>query len=131
MCWILPHVDNRHLMRTPRTFRLMTVDFSRACPTLRRAQHDHWPAWTLDGSRCARCVLDFLDLCDHCIECRRHRLMHLVGIRAFDEIRRIAIADEQRFELFVTDARKNRRVSDLVAVEIQDRQYRAITRRID
>jgi len=46
-------------------------------------------------------------------------------------MRGVAVADEQRLQLLVADARENRGIGDLVAVQIQDRQYRAVTRRID
>ena len=55
-----------------------------------------------------------------------HLLMHDSRVASFDEIRRVTVADEQRFELLVADARQDRWIGDLVAVEIQDRQHRTI-----
>ena len=52
--------------------------------------------------------------------------MHLRGIVAFDEMRLVAISDEQGFELFVRDAREDGRIGDLVAVQMEDRQDRAV-----
>ena len=57
--------------------------------------------------------------------------MHDSRIAAFDEIRRVTVADEQRFELLVADAREDRGIGDLVAVQIQDRQYRAVVGRVE
>ena len=54
-----------------------------------------------------------------------------VGSLAFHEIGRVAVADEQRFQLLVADARQDRRVGDLVAVEVQDRQHRAVAHGVD
>ena len=52
-----------------------------------------------------------------------------LGIVAFDEVRRPAVALEQVFQLLVRDAREHRRVVDLVAVEMKDRQHRAVADR--
>ena len=48
----------------------------------------------------------------------------------FDEVRRPAVAAQQLIELLARDARQNRRIGDLVAVQVQDGQHRAIARRI-
>ncbi len=40
----------------------------------------------------------------------------------------VAIAPEQGFKLFAANAGQNRRVSNLIAIEVQNRQYSAITR---
>ena len=61
---------------------------------------------------------------------RRHRLVHAVVVGAFDEIRRPAIAAQQALQFLVRDARQQRRIVDLVAVEMQDRQHRAVAHRI-
>ena len=49
-----------------------------------------------------------------------------VGIVAFDEVGRPAAAAQELFELLVLDAGEDRRIADLVAVEMQDRQHRAV-----
>ena len=54
--------------------------------------------------------------------------MHLRRVGAFDEIGLVAIAHEQRFELLMADARQDGRIGDLVAVQIEDRQHRAVAR---
>src|SRR4029450_5699409 len=45
---IAAHVRERDLVRTPRAFDLVATDLLRARPALRRAQHDHRPAWALE-----------------------------------------------------------------------------------
>lgn len=47
-----------------------------------------------------------------------------------DEIGLVSIAHEQIFELGVGDARQHRRVGDLVAIQMQNRQHRAVATRI-
>src|ERR1019366_6942910 len=61
---------------------------------------------------------------------RRHRLMHAVDVRTFHKIRRPAVTAEQVLQFFVRDPSQQGRVVDLVAVQVKDRQYRAIARRI-
>ena len=57
--------------------------------------------------------------------------MHRRRIAPFHEIGLVAVADEQRFQLLVADPRKDRRIGDLVAVQVQDRQHRAVAHRVD
>src|SRR5580692_1386488 len=52
--------------------------------------------------------------------------MHLVGVFPFDEVRRVAIAAEERVELLVRDAREDGGVGDLVAVEVKDGEDGAV-----
>ena len=55
----------------------------------------------------------------------------LGGIAALDEIRGIPVTGEQRCQLVMADARQDRRVVDLVAVEVQDRQHRPVGDRVE
>ena len=107
------------------------VDLLRPRPALRRAQHDHRPARALGHAALARGGLDLADLVEHLVERRGHQLVHLVGVRALDEARRVAVALEQRPQLVVRDAGEHRRIGDLVAVEVQDRQHGAVGRRVE
>ena len=54
-----------------------------------------------------------------------------LGIVAFDEVRAVAVAAQQRLELLVADARQHRRARDLVAVQMEDRQHGAVGDRIE
>src|SRR5262245_38881210 len=60
-----------------------------------------------------------------------HRLMHRCRIRTFHETGCVAVAPEEIFQLFSTDAREQGRVINLVTVEIQDWQYRTVTNGVD
>ena len=60
------------------------------------------------------------------IQRRGHRLVHQRRLMALDVVRRPAIAAQELIQFFRFDARENGRVGDLVAVEMQDRQHRAI-----
>ena len=70
------------------------------------------------------------DVADHLVERLGHELVHGRRVVALDEVGLVAVADEQRAQLVVRDARQHGRVGDLVAVEVQDRQHRAVARRV-
>ena len=75
--------------------------------------------------------LELLDLRDGLIHGARHELVHLLGVVAFDEVRRPAAAPEEVVQLLGLDAGQNRRVADLVAVQVQDRQHRPVGDRVE
>ena len=101
---------------------LQAVDLLRSGPALRRAQHDHRPG--RPGG--ARIGLDRDDVVDHPVEGGRELLVHLRGLLARDHVRGVAVAAQQRVQLVGGDAGQHRRVGDLVAVEVQDRQHHAV-----
>ena len=76
-------------------------------------------------------LLDGPDLLHRRVQRRGHRLVHQRGLVALDEIGRPAVAAEQLFQFLVGDAGQDRRVGDLVAVQMQDRQHRAVGDRIE
>jgi hypothetical protein len=53
------------------------------------------------------------------------------GLVALDEVRRPAVAAQQLFQFLAGDAGEDGRVGNLVAVEMQDRQHRAVGGRIE
>ncbi len=55
-----------------------------------------------------------------------HGLVHAVGIRAFDEIGRPPVTAEEVLQLFVANAGQKSGIINLVAVQVQDGQHRAI-----
>ena len=76
-------------------------------------------------------LLDFFYLLHRRVERRGHGLMHQPGLVTFHEVGRPPVAAEQLFQSLAGDAGKHGRVGDLVAVEMQDRQHRAIGGRIE
>ena len=118
-------------MRPPGPFHLVALDLLGSGPALGRAQHDHRPARANRGVRLARGFLVRADVGDGLVQRRGHGLMHHRRLTAFDEVRLVAVADEQRLQLLVADPRQNGRIRDLVAVEIQDGQHRAVAHWIE
>ena len=128
---ILTHLRERHLVRPPRALHLVALDRLRPGPPFGRAEDDHRPARPERRVRLARALLIRANLPDRLLERRGHLLVHLRGIAPLDEVRRVAVSDEQRLQLLVADAREDRRVGDLVAVQVQDRQHRAVADRVE
>ena len=121
-------LGERHLVRAPRALDRQAVDLLRAGPALRRAQHDHRPARPLGhavarapraGSRRSRraprraprpsaaCIAAGSSPSTQCTACSR-------SPRA------------ARSSSSSRDPREHRRVGDLVAVQVQDRQHGAV-----
>jgi hypothetical protein len=74
----------------------------------------------------AGATLDLGDLRRDLIECGGHQLVHRLRVLALDEARRVPVALEQRAQLGGRNAREHRWARDLVAVEMQDGEHRAI-----
>ena len=101
-------------------------------PALGRAQHDHRPVRPRDAATAAaRVALDLANLVDAVLHRRGHGLVHAVVVGAFDEVRRPAVAAHQALQLLVRNARQQRRIVDLVAVQMEDRQHRAVAHRVE
>ena len=56
--------------------------------------------------------------------------MHRRRVFAFDEIRFVAVSDQQRLQFLVRNARENRGICDLVAVEVQHGQHSTVANRV-
>ena len=126
MLGIVVQAAERHLVGAPVALGALAVDLLRAGPALGRAQDDHRPARPPGESLRPRLVLDAADVGHHRVERRGHLLVHRHRVVAFDEVRRVAVAEEQVLELLRRDAGEHGGVGDLVAVEMQDRQHRAV-----
>src|SRR4029077_10972691 len=60
-----------------------------------------------------------------------HCLVHTCRVTSFYEIRCVAVAEEQRLQFLVTYTSQDRRVINLVTIEMQDRQHRSVGDRIE
>jgi hypothetical protein len=77
--------------------------------------------------------LDLVDSIERLVEQPGEACVHLGVVvlgRDRDEQRLVAVATHKRLELVLRDASENGRVRDLVSVEVQDRQYRAVGSRV-
>src|ERR1700680_5001340 len=108
----------------------MATHFLRSSPSFGGAKHDHGPSRTSCVTSGAGVLLDRANLEDALLQSGRHLLMHQRWVVAFDEVRFVAVSDQQRLQFFVRNARENRGIRDLVAVEVKRRQNRSIANRI-
>ena len=132
MLGALAHPRERHLMRAPRALHPVAVDPAGAGPALRRAQHDGRPARRPRVVRAAgaRDGLDRADLRIGGVERGREVAVHLPGLVAGDDHGRVAVAAQEREQVLLRYAPQHGRAGDLVLVEMQDREHRAFTRRV-
>ena len=131
MLRVAAHGAHRHLVRAPVALLLLAVDLLGTGPALRRAHHNHRPDRALGKSILPRVGLDVANLAERRFKRRRHELMHRTRLMPLDEMGLISVAAKQQFKLLMADARQHRRIGDLVAVEVQDRQHGAVTDRIE
>ena len=114
--------EHRYLVRTECPLDLQPIDDFGSRPTLGRSQHDHRPARPCRAFLGTRGGLDAADVLDRGLHRGGHELMHGVRVIPFDEQRRPAAATQELLQLRALDARKDRGIADLVAVQVQDRQ---------
>src|SRR5664280_1424963 len=129
MRWIGDWIENRYLVRPPRSFDPVTVQLLGTSPSLRRAQDDHWPAWPLrrhSGRRVPRLLLDRSNLEHAVFHHTGHFLVHQRRVIAFYHVRRPAIPGEETLQFLRRNPRQNRWIRDLVTIEVQHRQHCAV-----
>ena len=126
MVRVLVHVAHRHLMRAPVAFGALAVDLLRAGPPLgvRRTiigQSGRFVKPFARASVLMRWIspmtVSSVAAISWCIAC---------GSSPSTKYGRVAIAAEQVIQFLVADARQHAGIGDLVAVQMQDRQHRAI-----
>src|SRR5579862_4089254 len=117
-------------MCAPCAFDLFAIDEFRARPAFRTAKYDHRPRGQARVSAAPGIFLNGLNLGDDRVQCPSHQLMHRLGFVALDKIWLPTVASEELYELLVVHAPEHRGVRDLVAVEMENRQHRAVARGI-
>ena len=125
MLLALLHGDG-HLVGQEVVLDPLAVHHLRAGPALGGAQHDHRPAGAAGIAGLAGVLLDGLDALDHRVHRLGHQAMHGHGLVALHEIGLPAAAVEEVRDLLMGHAGKEGGIGDLVAVEVQDGQHRAV-----
>ena len=126
---IFADVRERNLVRAKCAFDGHAVDFFRTGPAFRRAEDDHRPGFEDRFAARAvrpRLLLNFSYLRVSAIERCGQLLMDARGIVTFDEVRRVTKSAIVGREFVVAPSRRHRGPGNLVAVQMQDRQHRAI-----
>jgi hypothetical protein len=120
-----------NLVGAKRPFDPVPVHDCRPGPALRGRENDHRPLRARPYAARACAALDVPDGVHDDVEGACHPGMHLRWIVALDEMRIPPVAAQQLRELAPWDACEHRRVRNLVAVQVQDRQHRAVGGRIE
>ena len=85
-----------HLMGAPSAFDRFAVDNLGASPAFGRAQDEHGPARTRGVVVLAGVLLDAADIRIDGVEGLGHAAVHLGRVVAFEVVRRVAVALEER-----------------------------------
>src|SRR5258706_14261837 len=102
MVGISARVGDRYLMGAPEAFDFQAIDFLRAGPAFRTAEHHHWAFWTIaGGASVAGGFLHGADALQCSLERVGHQPMHQVSLAAFDNQGYVAVADEETADLIV------------------------------
>ncbi len=131
MLGVLGRLGERDLVCPVSPLDRQAIDFLGAGPTLGCLEDDHRPARPLDNAPLPGIRLDPPDLGDDLIERRGHQPVHRLRLVSLDEVGRVAVAAQEMLQLLAADAGQDRRVSDLVAVEVEDRQHGPVLRRVE
>ncbi len=121
-------------MRAKGAFDAASVDLARACPPLRRPQHDRRPARRLGdviGACGASLTLDVADAFIADVQQRGELPVDDHRLVPAQDVRVISIAREQLADLIVRHPAEHRGPADLVAVEMQDREDGAVASRVE
>ena len=127
----LTHIRHRHLMGAECTGAGFAIDLWRSRPALGRPQDDHGPTLSPLEPVGAGVMLNLTNAGNRSIQRFRHLLVHRYRILSFHEPGCIAVTDEQRFKLVMRDPRQHGWTSDLVSVQVQDRQHGPIVHGIE
>ena len=128
---VAARLSDRHLVGAPGTLDRLAVHVLRPGPALGRAQHKRGPARPLGVTVGAGPPLYVLDLGDDRVERGGELLVHDLGVVALDDVDVVPVPGEQRLELLMRYPGRDRRVGDLVPVEVQDRQHRPVGHRVE
>ena len=121
----------RHLVRAPGSLDLDTVHHGGPGPALGRDEEDHRPRPPREVAVLAGGTLDLANRVVGPIERRGQLPMHVRGVVALDGQHLVPVATQKAVQFLPRDPGRHGRVGDLVAVEVQDREHRAVVDRVD
>ena len=101
MLGVVFDIGDGHLVRSPKVFNFVSVDFFRTAPAFRRTEDNHGPACTFRLARYASLFLNGADFQDALLERGCHFLVHNGRIVSFYEMGCPAITEEEIFQFFM------------------------------
>src|SRR3954468_23826663 len=130
MLGVLCDIQNRDLVGTPESFHFVTIYFLWARPALGSAQNNHGPARTIGHTRGSGFFLNGFDLLNAALKSCCHALVNKRRIVTFYNMRRPPVAFEKVFEFLWRNSRQDGWIGNLVAVQVQDGENRAVAYRV-
>ena len=118
-------------MGAERPLDLHAVDDLRTGPPLGRSENDRRPQRLRVNAVRPRVCLDFSDLVVASVERRRESAVHPHGIVTLDEVHVVTMPAKEATDRVVARPREHGGAGNLVAVQMKDREYGAIARRIE
>ncbi len=126
MVVVLADAGQRDLVGAPGVLHGQAVDLAGAGPALGGAQDDHRPGGAFDGALDAGALLDDGDPVERGVQGERQFPVDGLRVVALDVERVVAVAAQQGVEFVLGEPGEDRRVGDLVPVEVEDRQDGAV-----
>src|SRR6516225_5691077 len=119
-----------NLMSAPKSLNFLSIYFLRSGPSFWAAQNDKGPT-RYGSSRIVVAAFSCPSLNDaNFIECLfenlSHAPVHQVGIRSGGEQRFVTVSAKQLNNVLIRQSAEDSRIGNLVAVEMEDRQHRAV-----
>src|SRR5512133_327754 len=114
-------------MAPPIALDTFAVDLLGTSPPLGRPENDHWPGRPARSTALAIITLYFGNTVHASVECGGELFVHSGRVITLNDIRFVAVPPHQIQQLIGGNAGQNGGISNLVPVEMQDRQHRSIT----
>ncbi len=118
-------------MASEGSFGLFAIDDLWTGPAFGRAQNDHRPGGSFAVSILSGGCLNAFDLGKDIVKRRCQLLMHGFRVVTGNEIWAVAVSLQQLVQFIFGNPRQHRRIRDLISIQMQDGQHRAITRGIE
>lgn len=128
---VVADAGERDLVGAPGVLDGQSVDLFGSCPALGGAQHDHGPAGALGRAVLAGGPLVRADAVQGGVHGGGQFPVDGGRVVAGDEQGVVAVAAQQLVQFLLGDAGQDRRVGDLVAVEVEDGQDGSVVDRVE
>lgn len=119
---VFPCRTEGNLVGAPGPFHVLPVHFGRAGPSFGGTQHNHRPAGPFRLSAFVGTVLDLPNVIKTGVQCSGEILVHLFRIVTLNVVGSMPVAAQQVVQLVMVNPCQDGGTSDLVAIEVQDRQ---------
>ena len=124
------HILYRHLVRAKGALDREAIDLSRSSPSFRGMQDDRRPCGNSCKAMRTRIFLIRANLCIAGLQRFCERLVHAQGISPFHKVDIVAMTcDDLAYRLVIVTP-KDGGPRNLVPIEVQDRQDRSVTHRV-